>query len=362
MSGHETGAGPRVTFAVASATGDIPFDQGLRDVPLEGCPLSTTYGEYFDGLRDFVLGPGLPALVGELARQTKRPVSEGELAAIVIKAQKHGALYHPASVQVTGPAGSATLGVNVAAGPHGWAALAREHKVLARLSRDVPDAGLPRPLCFHEGDRLDFLMVNWFSGFHEFHVGSDGRIVLWDYEDGGLIPLEIPMAREVYRQSARILTLCYDPVTGDRVWPWRHAAGDFVASLAGGRVRTRLITARGYGAPAGVTMNMLGALRHFLLTTTLYMRLDRLDGVGERKFLPAWCLEAAVEGILETFVEHSDIRERLPGAGEAVRALSPEAWRDVLAADPDFAADPDAEFLLSRLDGHLADLVCILSA
>ncbi len=361
MSGHETGAGPRVTFAVASATGDIPFEQGLRDVPLEGCPLATTYGEYFDGLRDFVLGPGLPALIGELARQTERPESEGKLAAIVIKAQKHGALYHPASVQVTGPAGSVTLGVNVAAGPHGWAALAREHEVLARLSRKVPGAGLPRPLCFHEGDRLDFLMVEWFSGFHEFHVGSEGRIVLWDYEDGGLVLLDVPTAREMYRQSARILTLCYDPVTGARVWPWRHAAGDFVASLAQGRVRTRLITARGYGAPAGVSTDSLGSLRHFFVTTTLYMRLDRLDGVGKRVFLPAWALEAAVEGILETLAGHPDSTD-IPSVAEAFRGLSPDAWRDVLAADPEFAADPDAGFLLSRLDGHLADLACILPA
>ncbi len=360
MSGHETGAWPRVTFAVASATGDIPFEQGLRDVPLEGCPLSTTYGEYFDGLRDFVLGPGLPALIEELARQTERPVSEGGLAAIVIKAQKHGALYHPASVQASGPSGSITLGVNVAACPHGWAALAREHEVLDRLSRNVSGAGLPRPLCFHEGDRLDFLMVDWFSGFHEFHVGTDGRIVLWDYEEGGLIPLGIPTAREVYRQSARILTLCYDPVTGSRVWPWRHAAGDFVASLARGRVRTRLITARGYVAPAGVSTDTLGRLRHFVLATTLYMRLDRVDGVGKRVFLPTLVLEAAVQGILETFAERPD-SGTIPLISEAVRGFSSEACREVLTADPDFAADPDAGFLLSRLDGHLADLEGILS-
>ncbi len=347
---------PSVTFLVASASGDIPFDPAHADVPLEGCPLSTTYGEYFAGLRDFVLGPGLPALVRELARHTKKTVPEGGLATIAIKAQKHGALYHPASVEARGPAGGVTLGVNVAASPHGWAALAREHAALNRLSRDVPDAGLPRPVCFHEGDRLDFLMVDWFSGFHEFHVGKGGAVVLWDYEGGGLIPLDVPTARDVYRQAARILTLCFDPRTGSRVWPWRHAAGDFVASLAGGRVRTRLITARGHAPPAGGADTPRQAFLGFFLTTTLLMRLDRLDGVGDRVFLPGWCLEAAVTGILEGLGGRPEFREACPWAHEAIRGLSPARWRDILAADRDFAADPDAEFLLSRLDAHLSDL------
>ncbi len=364
MTGPACGIGPAVTCVVASASGDIPFDPALRETPLEGCPLCTTYGEYFAGLRDFVLGPGLPVLARELSRQAEKTVPEADIQAIVLRAQKHGALYHPASVEATCPAGTVTLGVNVATGPHGWAALDRERQALERLSRDVPQAGLPRPLCFFEGDRLDFLMVDWFSGFHEFHAQKDGRVVLWDYEGGGLVPLDVPTAREMYRRAARILALCYDPHTGSRIWPWRHAAGDFVASLAGGRVQTRLITARGYAPPPDVKTdppgNGMRSFFHFFLTTTLFMRLDRADGVGESVFLPPWCLEAAVSGILETLAGRQVFREILPGIPDAVRGLSPQAWRAILAADPEFFADPDAAFLLSRLDGHLADLAAIL--
>ncbi len=90
------------------------------------------------------------------------------------------------------------------------------------------------------------------------------------------------------------------------------------------------------------------------------MRLDRVGGVGKRVFLPVWALEAATQGILETLAGRPDSRD-IPSVSEASRGLSPDAWRDVLAADPDFAVDPDAGFLLSRLEGHLADLTGVLS-
>ncbi len=194
MSGHETGAGPRVTFAVASAAGDIPFEQGLRDVPLEGCPLSTTYGEYFDGVRDFILGPGLPVLIGELAHRTERPCPKGNSRLSSSKPRNTArCIIRPASRPLARPK------------HHPRGQRGRKPPRLGRPGQGargpgppVPKrsrAGLPRPLCFHEGDRLDFLMVDWFSGFHEFHVGSDGRIVLWDYEEGGLTPLDVPTAR-----------------------------------------------------------------------------------------------------------------------------------------------------------------------
>jgi hypothetical protein len=109
-----------------------------------------------------------------------------------------------------------------------------------------------------------------------------------------------------------------------------------------------------------VSTDALGFLRHFIVTTTLYMRLDRVGGVGKRVFLPVWALEAATQGILETLAGRPDSRD-IPSVSEASRGLSPDAWRDVLAADPDFAVDPDAGFLLSRLEGHLADLTGVLS-
>ncbi|MDQ7833641.1 MAG: hypothetical protein RDU30_18090 [Desulfovibrionaceae bacterium] len=352
---------PCVTFLVASPHGDLPYAPETAEVPLEGCPLHTTYGEYFAGLRDFCLGPGLAALVGAAGAAAGRPVAAGEVSELVIKAQKHGALYHPASIEVRFPGGQATLGANVATAPHGWAALAREHAVLERLSRGIALAGLPRPLCYDAGDRLDILLVEWFAGFHEFHAATGGGIVVWDFEGGGIAPLGPKRAGEAYRQAARILALCLDVSSGARIWPWRHAAGDFVVRPGGGpggRTDVRLITARGY-APSALGGGEQGLL-HFFLTTTLFMRLDRLDGVGERVFLPQWCLAAAVEGMLNALVQRPEVQEHIPDFPAALRRVTPEVWRSLLTTDADLCSDPDAAFLLDRLPGHISELSGIL--
>lgn len=351
---------PDPVFLVASPQGDIPFTPDLAAIPLEGCPLSTTYGEYFAGLRDFCLGPGREALVAAASRAAGRPVAAGDVTDLAVKAQKHGALYHPASIELRFLGGATVLGANVATAPQGWAALAREHAVLSRLSREIPDAALPTPLCFDEGDRLDVLLVDWFSGFHEFHAATGGGVVVWDFEGGGVVPLGRDMAREAYRQAAGILVRCLDVETGARIWPWRHAAGDFVVRPGAGGMMTRLITARGY-APPPVGGGEAG-LMHFVLSTTLFLRLDRLDGVGEPVFLPNWCLEAATQGVLETLRARPDFADRFPAFLAGLRRLSPEAWGAMLAGDADFCADPDAAFLLPRLPGHLAGLADLLRA
>jgi len=344
---------------VASPQGDIPFTPGMADMPLDGCPLSTSYGEYFAGLRDFCLGPGGAALVQAASQAAGRPLAAGEITGLVVTAQKHGALYHPASLEVRFPGGTALFGANAATSPHGWAAMAREYAALVRLTREIPAALLPRPLYFEEGDRLDILLVDWFSGFHEFHATTGGGLVVWDFEGGGLMPLGRGAAREVYRQAARILALCLDLETGARIWPWRHAAGDFVVCPGGGadgRADVRLITARGYAPPAAG--GGLAGLVHFFLTTTLFMRLDRQDGVGERVFLPGWCLEAAVDGILAGLAGRA--AARFPEPAAVLRGVAPGRWREMLEEDEAFCADPDAEFLFPRLPGHLAELADIL--
>jgi len=352
---------PLVTFLVASPQGDLPYAPELADVPLEGCPLSTTYGEYFAGLRDFCLGPGHGALRDAAGAVAGREVAAKDVTELVVTAQKHGALYHPASIEVRFPGGAAVLGANVATAPHGWAALAREYEALSRLARERPGAGLPRPLCFEEGDRLDMLLVDWFSGFHEFHAATGGGLVVWDFEGGGVHPLDRDTAGEAYRQAARILALALDMESGTRIWPWRHAAGDFVIRPGGGpggRTSVRLITARGY-APSASGGGEAGLL-HFFLTTTLFMRLDRLDGVGERVFLPPWCLAAAVEGMLDALGQRPEVHRLIPDLAAALGRVTPEDWRSLLAADADFCSDPDAAFLLEHLPGHLSELYGIL--
>lgn len=349
---------PRPDFLVASPRGDLAFTPDMSGAPLDGCTLSTTYGEYFSGLAAFCRGEGAGALLAAAARAAGRPLDAGEITGLAVKAQKHGALYHPASIEVRFSGGAAVVGANVATSPHGWAALGRERDTLQRLADRIPDAGFPRPLHFFEGDRLDILLVEWFSGFHEFHATADGQVAVWDYEGGGIRRLKPEAARDIYRQAARLLALGYDPDTGGRIWPWRHAAGDFVVRPDGGGLDVRCITARGH-LPPHVGGGAAG-LAHFLLTTTLLMRLDRTDGVGERVFLPPWCLDAALSGLLEGLSPPPGAASGRADPVAALRGQGPGAWRAMLESDEDLCADADAEFLFSRLDGHLADIAAAL--
>jgi hypothetical protein len=118
----------------------------------------------------------------------------------------------------------------------------------------------------------------------------------------------------------------------------------------------RLITAREYAPPAAG--GGLAGLAHFFLATTLFMRLDRQDGVGERVFLPVWSLEAAVDGILAGLAVRA--AARIPELAAVLRGVAPGRWIEIAEKDADLCADPDAEFLFPRLPEHLAELADIL--
>ncbi len=128
------------------------------------------------------------------------------------------------------------------------------------------------------------------------------KIRVWDDREApGFLTSEETL--ELYRQIALILTSCYNPESFEQVFPWHHAAGDFIVSCSNDLLRIKLITVRQYGAllenPDKDEATLLEAMLFFLVNLSIRTRLDRLDGVGE----VTWAGSAAVEGTVRGFMD-----------------------------------------------------------
>jgi len=343
----------QVTRRIATPCGDGNVGATEAAMPLEGSP-TVSYGRYFAALEAFLARDGWAAL-------GKAGVDIGGVDRLVLRAEKHGALYHPASVE----AGGVRLCVNVAVEPTGMACLQQEAGSLAVLRERYAPQWLPCPYATGEAEGMAFLLEEWFGGFHEFHSGQDGRVRLWDFDRGERV-LAPGETLAVYRQAARILTRYFDVETGARIGPWHHAAGDFVARIEGGAVEVRCITVRGH-APAGDFSQagpMAGrlALLSFFLTMTMAMRLDRVDGVGALRLAGEDVAEAAVAGFAEALGERSDLGEASAEALGFLASFGPQeleaAARQV--AEP-FAAG-EAPLVDAAWAGHATALCRALTA
>jgi hypothetical protein len=124
-------------------------------------------------------------------------------------------------------------------------------------------------------------------------------LVLWD-PGKGQYRLSPQQVRQAYHQSARILTLYYDLSTFEQIFPWHHAAGDFVVKSQGESVDVRLITARQYAPMLEPSegLSVQEALLLFLLNLSLRMRLDRFDGVGSVAWADDDCVDSTIEGLV----------------------------------------------------------------
>lgn len=357
----------RLRLAVAAPAGDIvPTPEDLALV-LEGNPDGVTYGDYFDALAGFLRGEAAPALAALAAETLGGPLPEPR--EMVLRAEKHGALYHPASVELAYPDGRTFRGgVLAAATPLARAVLANEAAWLNRLRERLGEPLLPRVLAAAGDGPLALALVEWFAGFCEFHLDSAGTVQLWDY-GRGITPLAPAQARDLYGRAGYILGRCYDPGSGGRVFPWHHAAGDFVARPAargGDRMDVRLTTVRDFGPaqdPEDGEADPLAAFAAFVLETTLRLRLDRVDGVGDPAWLPAGCMEAGLSGVLAGVAEQPDPAAAL--VAEACAVLAAFSRDDLLAALTAAAADCGpfyAQLLREKLPQHADELAAALTA
>jgi hypothetical protein len=129
----------------------------------------------------------------------------------------------------------------------------------------------------------------------------------------------------------------YDVFSGEQILDWHHAAGDFVVRLGeDGGLALRLVTVRRYGALApGAVVDLgsaLAAAALFCVHTTLWLRLDRCEGVGALVLADPGTIEPALAGIFEA-LEAKVRNGALPaGMPEAIAAYLGTISREDLVA------------------------------
>jgi hypothetical protein len=149
------------------------------------------------------------------------------------------------------------------------------------------------------------LAAQWFEDYHEWHLAVDpidGRqkIKIWDLKSGPRYASTME-ASTIIEECSRILTLYYDFEDFGHIGAWHHAAGDFIVNTQrNGKLNVRLTTVRKYEPqPATEDAGPMIAVIYFFLDTTVKMRLDRLDGVGETVWLGDFAVTATVKGFFE---------------------------------------------------------------
>jgi hypothetical protein len=233
---------------------------------------------------------------------------------LLIRSEKHGTLHHVASVEITGHGVTKKFAVSTAFGDARKELLLREYETMKYLNEQFSYGSIPRvyvasdTVCSNDkgSERVVMNVAEWLEGSHEWHLtvdeGGKQAVLIWDMEKGNRTAT-VEEGRHLFKEASKILTLYYDPKTYRQIYPWHHAAGDFVVKINSGAVEVKLTTARNYlpliSFPRKAETNRVTALVAFLLNLVVQMRLDRIGGVGE----PVWANEKLVIPCLQGFFE-----------------------------------------------------------
>ena len=272
-----------------------------------------TYGNYFCAVTSFLGKNDFEIIVKAASESLKCNIKDSDIEQINIFLEKHGKFYHPARLQVKLSENILTFALNCAISEPGLNCINREYKILKKLGHNFSLPYIPE--IYESGSvyikepavKMIILMGEWFEGFNEFHISKKkrDRIIVWDQKKGDFF-LSPEEALQLYTQASMILTCYYNIETFEQIFPWHHAAGDFILKKEEEKLLLRLITVRQYApmlenidTSCQDTENMLDALFLFFLNLSIRMRLDRLDGVGEI----AWANNIAVKGVLNGVME-----------------------------------------------------------
>lgn len=368
-------------YLYATPQGPVLFDrEGLANfLPLTrseagiGASQGITYGSYLEAITAFLHNHGKDfweAVSRRLDPEVRR------ISDIDIIAEKHGSDYHPARVTVCSGDLKCSFVVNVALAARGKEWLDSEFDILLRLNERIRPGFIPE--AYFKGEQTvstedgtygvsRMFVGDWFHDFHEFHLRADcgndsSGLVLWDFARG-FRELSERHANEIYKKAAYILTWYYDPDTCEEIFPWHHASGDFVASVAEDSVDVRLITVRQYAPRVRFAepteLDRVQALLFFLANLTIRMRLDRFDGIGDIAWADPGCVAACVQGFLEALRQKASsglCDQRLAGTfARFARELSPadltDAFRLVVESYHEDA--PDVPVIMKNLPDHI---------
>jgi len=275
-----------------------------------------TLGDYFEAIRRFILKDQGKRLAYVLKERLNREIGPDNIQKILVRSEKHGALYHLASVEIFVDDKQVKFAVStaVSAKAKGW--LTREYEMLKFLNSSLKLPYLPNVYLRGEvkcqagngkHETLSMLLSEWFEEYHEWHLSideNDGKqkICIWDFQNGNRYASK-DEAFEIFRQASKILTLYYDTKDFNQIYPWHHAAGDFIVKTRESSVDVKLTTVRDYQSIMGYfseePANPMIAIVYFFLNLTIRMRLDKLDGVGETVWAGDFCVNATTEGFFD---------------------------------------------------------------
>jgi len=361
---------PLIRYLVSSPYGDLPIDKDKIDFPLECDPLKTPYRIYFDSIRDFVSREEFKPLLNSVNQKLKRDVLLKEIDEIIIRAEKHGALSHPASIELIIKEEKVKFGLNVAFTDTGRNWLKKEFSVLKNLQIKYNLPYLPNAYFFDNLNSISFLLEEWFEDYHEFHIARNEKgeqsLKLWEF-GRGYTYLTFEQSFETYKQSSKILTLYYDLADFRHIYLWHHAAGDFVAKMENGKIDVRLTTARRYEPLMNFDKNKINpifALFYFFLHLSLQMRLDKADGIDEVIWAEDHSVEATVTGFFEA-LRLKEEKENHPGlANEFLHLLKSFSGKDLrVCFEPVidlFSGKGDFPVVMATLDRHVEKLFTVL--
>lgn len=374
-------SGPEIRLFRSTQKGPVPFDEDTLDTGLPFArPLGgetggsvVRYRDYLDGVQDFLL-QNRDRLT--LAVRERLPGCNRHIDRIDITAEKHGSDYHPAGVTAYCGEAAVRFAVNAALTERGKERLEREFRALSHLQAKYGGTHVPR--VHFMGDSVScegaagecpsrMFLADWLDGFHEFHLTDgegtqDCRGVLWDLQNG-YTSLSGEEMREIHRQAAFILTSFYDVESFEEIFPWHHAAGDFVVARSRDGIQVKLIAVRQYGPriviDKSASSSRQSALLLFFANLTVRMRLDRIDGTGDIAWAGDRCVEATVCGFLDA------LRGKV-GAGECDAAFYGEFVERLETMSPTEAAElfsvvaesydpvaPDVPVILDHLIDHI---------
>lgn len=334
---------------------------------------TVAYGEYFLAIRDF-LQRHLPDVIARLSINAEE---NRAIETVDVTIEKHGAFYHPASVRVGFGERIISFALNGAVSEVGRRWIRKEYQCLETLSRAGRCLNLPRTYGFGygapiHGAPVPFFVAEWMDGYCEFHWtrSPEECIMVWNPAKGR-VPLSKDHAAVVYRNAVGILAACYELSTCRQILAWHNGAGDFI--LRPGDLAVKLIAARQYeallrhDAPTPDEDALLAGLLIFVLTQTAWMRIDRLDGVGDVYWADDEWVRPIAEGVLG---ELDRKRDAVFADGVMISRRFSRFWRhwrhpelvDMAAAALTiaFPGRPELEIIHSGLERHVVALDAVI--
>lgn len=349
---------------------------------LKGTHESLTLQDYFQAIEQFLLKEN-PEKLTDAIRVTlnDESLSFDAVARIDLCSVKIGAFYHIAEVKVLCEKASVKFALTSAFTPSGRQCLEHDFHTISKLRKLMDEPCLPRP--FFMGTpgaavwRHDFRMAlwEWLEEFHEWHFSTDRnsgnqRIALWDSVNG-IHFLNHSEEEKIFRQVARILTLCFDPESADQICKWHHAAGDFIVNHQGHHIETRLTTVREYRPVLdyqGYSLEDINLhLIFFFLDLTVRICMDRLDGTDKPVWADSTFLAPVIQGFSDGLSLLEDQGRIGPGQAEAfmllLKSMSMQELTSIFQPLREIYQDEnrmDRDLIATNLEDHIKNLYNLL--